>query len=673
MNTPSSKVPACKTDRAHRSDAFPKLALGILALLLIGSLNWESVYAASADPPVYIPGRTYDPTEPLVTPIGNGTRYYVDGTYGNDSNDGRSIESPFKTISKAVDRYGPLSAGDTILIRGGLYRERVSLANHSGTEENRIVIGPYNGEEVIIDASGSITGWTSVSGQIYKVKPGFVPNAVVADNEALFPEFSQDALTEGKWYYNSSTGDLFVWVPGGGSPAALDIGAVVDDEYQHGVSLNDVHYVTLYGLTVRFAGGHGINVLGNGVRVEKCRVRFNGKAGISLFGYGSTDSSGAEVVKNEVYFNMTRNWPRGRYKWGGWAMGVVSHGTPDPLFQGNVVYRNGGEGLGAYGGSGGVIRDNISCDNWSANIYVDNRPNVLVENNFVYSHTPDPNDLYNNGDPDPGDNRNLKRLRPEGIQTADENYSFNPPANLANITIANNLIVNCRRGIGHWGQASGSGLKNVRVLHNTIVTGVRIPGEATLVGIAIPQNDGNNTGSVYRNNIVYGSDPDTWLLYAEDIPSSADPFKGLTIDHNLWYHTGRSDPFHWGASWSGTYDYTHSEWLEISGTPHGGGDVIADPKLINPSTFLAADKKLQPDSPAIDAGESAGVAYDFEYAARPHGNGFGMGAFEYYTPDCDGDFDSDNDVDGSDLATMIDTGGLELFVFANNFGRIPCP
>ena len=115
---------------------------------------------------------------------------------------------------------------------------------------------------------------------------------------------------------------------------------------------------------------------------------------------------------------------------------------------------------------------------------------MVVENNFVYSHAPDPTDLYNNGDPDPGDNRSLKRLRPHGILTADENYSFTPPANLENITIANNVIVNCRSGIGHYGQASGSGLKNVHVLHNTIV----VPSELLenegqrIAGVSIPFN-----------------------------------------------------------------------------------------------------------------------------------------------------------------------------------------
>jgi hypothetical protein len=41
---------------------------------------------------------------------------------------------------------------------------------------------------------------------------------------------------------------------------------------------------------------------------------------------------------------------------------------------------------------------------------------------------------------------------------------------------------------------------------------------------------------------------------------------------------------------------------------------------------------------------------------------------------CPGDFNGDKDVDGSDLAEYIfDSGGLDLEVFAANFGKVNCP
>ncbi len=573
--------------------------------------------------------RTYDPTEVLVAPAGSGVIWYVDGAAGGDANDGRTPQTAFKTVARAIaGGAAPILPGDTVRIKAGRYRERTSVSK-SGTAANRIVIGPYGNGEVVLDASNAVTGWTLVSGQIYRAHTGYAVTAVVVDDTALFPEFSQGALTAGRYYYDAAAGDLYLWAPGGGSPATHDVGVIRDDAYQDGFLVNQASHLTLYGLTVRFAGGHGVSVLGNDVRIEKCRLRFNGKAGVNLYGYGSIATSDAQIVKNDIYSNVMRNWPRGRYKFGGWAAGAVSNGTANVLYQGNVSHRNHGEGMLVYGGPGGdVFRDNVVYDNWSVNLYVDNHPNVVVERNFLYSSGPNPSDLYNNGDPDPSDQKNLRRLRPEGIMTADENYGNG--SHLSNVLIANNVILNCRRGLTHYANAAGSGLKYVSVLNNTIVApATLIPGEGPVAGIVIPYNGGNNVGSSYRNNLVYASQPSTYVLYSEDIPSQTEKFQGLSLGNNLWFHTARSAPFHWGASYSASYDYTQAQWLALSGTAHGAGDVYANPMLVNSQDFDAFTKRpLDASSPAVDHGTGVALSGDYGECPRPTGAQYEMGAFE---------------------------------------------
>jgi hypothetical protein len=568
--------------------------------------------------------RFFDAQEVPVTPTGRGRTLWVDAQRGRSGNDGLSEARPFPTIGVAM---GTLAAGDTVRVKAGLYRERFSIPR-SGTPGARIVIGAHGDGPVVVDASTAVGGWALVSGQVYQAPVPFVVTAVVVDDQALRPEFSVAALTAGRYYHDPAAKRIYLWIPGGGNPASHDVGVVADDAYQDGIALNNAHHVTLYGLTVRFAGGHGISVLGDGVRVEKCRLRFNGKAGVSVFGYGSTRSSGLEVIRNEVYFNVIRNWPRGRYKWGGWAMGVVSNGTPDVLYEGNVVYRNGGEGLGAYSGSGGVIRNNVAYDNWSVNIYVDNRPNVVVEGNLVYSHTPRPQDLHNNGDDNPGDGKNLRRLRPDGILTADEKYDLTPPANLAKVTIANNVIVSCRRGISHYAQAAGSALRSVRVLHNTIVTPNELLAEESAQALTVPWNGGHNSDSVYRNNLVLGGHPQAQLL-SSDGPPGPESFAGLTMDRNLWYHPANGKPFHWGPSGRDGFDLDHATWAALPGPPHGGGDVVADPRLgANAAGPDGGGFRPQPGSEAIDRGTDAGVAADHCGQPRPGGRAPDIGAFE---------------------------------------------
>ena len=72
--------------------------------------------------------------------------YYV-ATSGNNSNSG-VINSPWLTIQFGVNQ---LQAGDTLLIRGGEYEEKIEI-DVSGTLNNLITIKSFESEEVILDA-----------------------------------------------------------------------------------------------------------------------------------------------------------------------------------------------------------------------------------------------------------------------------------------------------------------------------------------------------------------------------------------------------------------------------------------------------------------------------------------------------------------------------------------
>jgi hypothetical protein len=640
---------------ATRPDFCARFSVGCLLLLAGWVLAHPSQAAVppSPEPPVSVifPGRTYDPGEPLVTPIGSGTKYYVDDANGNDANDGRSLGTAFRTIGRAFDSHQlTLMPGDTILVRGGLYRGGVVLGNAMGAPGNPIVLGPYGDGEVIIDNSPAVTGWTLHAGETYRVTPGFEPVAVVVDNQPLYRETSLAALQAApavagvpaalRYVYDSASGDLYVRVSGG-SPAGRDVGVLKDDRYGvDGITVNNSNYLTLYGLTVRFSSARGINVLGDHVRLERNKVLFNTYAGISGFGYGSTLTTDLQVVKNFAYYNMMGNWPRGRWPYGGWAAGIGLGGAPNVLFEGNISQKSGGEGILAYAGAGATFRNNVSLDNFSVSYYFDNRKDGVLEGNVAICHTPTLADVYNN-DLDPADEffaKNVRRLRAEGIMTADEEYSLTPPANLENVLIRNNVVIGCRRGFNHYAAATGSALKNVRFLNNTIIMPTDLlpeheydaSGGTAIAGIVIPWNGGGNTGSVFENNLVVGGYPKAFLLYSEGMPAGqTDKFLGLSLSHNLWYQPNAPSPIHWGADWSSAYDYTHTQWLALSGAAHGAGDLTGDPILVDPGTDLVADKKPQSGSPAVDAGIAiAEVLTDFEGLARPQGSAYDIGAFE---------------------------------------------
>jgi hypothetical protein len=113
--------------------------------------------------------RSHAPMRPLPTaarrePIG-GAQRFVDPRRGNDSNSGTE-EAPWKTLGYALRQLQP---GNALLLRGGVYYEKVSL-NRSGTAEAPITIGSYPGELAVLDgglrefAEAPATSWEPFGG-----------------------------------------------------------------------------------------------------------------------------------------------------------------------------------------------------------------------------------------------------------------------------------------------------------------------------------------------------------------------------------------------------------------------------------------------------------------------------------------------------------------------------
>ena len=88
--------------------------------------------------------------------------YYV-STTGNDITGTGTLSNPWKTIQKAADT---MTAGDTCIIRGGTYRETVTL-NTSGSSANPINFKAYTGEIVTVSGAEPVTGWVNYSGSVY--------------------------------------------------------------------------------------------------------------------------------------------------------------------------------------------------------------------------------------------------------------------------------------------------------------------------------------------------------------------------------------------------------------------------------------------------------------------------------------------------------------------------
>ncbi|MGE0267436.1 MAG: O-antigen ligase family protein [Candidatus Omnitrophota bacterium] len=552
-----------------------------------------------------------------------GEIYYVDGLNGNDNNYGNSLKFPFKNIGRGIQN---LKAGDILLIKAGIYKEKLWIQT-AGTPEKPVIIGPYGDGEVILDASLEIDSWQPYKGNIYKVSCSKEVGAVVIDENPLFPNYNLYELSENQWYYDIANKLLYVYLKNGENPNNHPVGVVEYSKYNHAVFLNGARHVFLYGLTVRYAGGKGIEILGPYNRIEQCNIKFNAAHGIGMFRYENQHSDYTSVVKNHVYHNFLINWPRGRwpYKNGGWGMGIAGSASENGVITGNVVHKNGGEGIGVPVVGGQVI-DNIVYDNWSVNIYSDSSSKAIIDRNLIYCEDIDPADLTNNKDERPWDGRSLKRLRAEGIMTADEDE----PALSHDLKITNNIIIGCRKGVSHYGPAAWSGLKDVLVAHNTIILPDADGIWEDFVGINVPWNEGNNAGTVYRNNIVYATHKDTLLVnVAHDPLYRIEPFHGIAFDHNIWYHTSRKKPFYFGIPLITFFqDYDFKGWLKRGEDRDIDRDSqYKDPMFVNRIGFTAESVKLMKNSPAVNSGKIIeGLKTD--YMGNPRDERPDIGALE---------------------------------------------
>jgi hypothetical protein len=149
--------------------------------------------------------------------------YYVDSN-GNDSNDGLSASTPWKTIVKVNSIMSSLTAGSQILFKRGDTFYGMIMATKSGTAGNEIVFGSYGtGNLPVVTGVKAVIGWTVHSGNIYSANISDTISHLFANGKlmtvARFPNsrflkcdyanstvaFDDAELTQPAGYWNQAT------------------------------------------------------------------------------------------------------------------------------------------------------------------------------------------------------------------------------------------------------------------------------------------------------------------------------------------------------------------------------------------------------------------------------------------------------------------------------------
>ncbi len=301
----------------------------------------------------------------------NATTYYVT-TNGNNSNNGLSESTAWKTIKYAVEK--ATTPGDIVYVKAGLYDGERVVFNASGTSGNPITIEGYK------NAPGDITNtdWWQYGNELSATQMPLLDGGnrasgtafqIYSVNYVVIRNFQITNYNVGIGYYevNNNIAENII---------AKNFGDVTGSYNGKGISLAHSNNSTLKNCVVVNSGAEGINLLGNGNRLEKCKVYCNegytGQADVNAATDYYIVLYGDNNVLKDCYIERVGNLDHG-----GHGIGIKGNGennlfencTAKNLKNGGFYVRHRGvknntfnhcTAIGGESGDGFIVRDGAS-------------------------------------------------------------------------------------------------------------------------------------------------------------------------------------------------------------------------------------------------------------------------------------------------------------------------
>jgi len=317
----------------------------------------------------------------------SGRVFYVRQTIGNDTNDGLSPQTAWRSLSRLGS---DVHAGDVAYVGPGLYREMVTVAN-SGTPDAMI--------QFIADTTGQHTGdppgTVMITGADTMNETAFVPQPspgvfmapglkrqllqVVEMDAAKYlyriatdtPEYIRENLPAlevvarmpSTFHHNRESGKLYIHTSDGRAPSSHEIELI---RRSYGFLILEKHYVSVTGFTFRHMGTAGIGFgQGSGHGLALNNTSYGSWQGIRI-----SESNHVRVEGNTVF----RNGNSGIYFLSGSTQGHASR---------NIAYENAIGVRWSSGSVNGVALENLVFENREAGIAIEDTDNIRVSNNLI--------------------------------------------------------------------------------------------------------------------------------------------------------------------------------------------------------------------------------------------------------------------------------------------------
>lgn len=315
-----------------------------------------------------------------------GTTYFVRSTVGSDSEDGKTPQSAWKTVSRSAQVLGP---GDTLIIGPGIYREHVRI-EVSGLPDRPISIKGDPSGVLTGDPPGAVmmTGTVPVdesqfepegSPGVYKLKSAdLVYMAVEMDGtqhryanvrepKSDIPYVQRVRDKQSTAWYEMDEEMLYIHTSDDRPPVEHEIELIT----QHSAFfLKDASYVWFSGLTLRHYGDGTIYFQdGSDHGRVADSIVYGGRHGVRIL-----NSKNVEILNNIMMLNEN-------------AGAYFLRGSEGGRAEGNTTYDN---AVGLRWGSdsnNGLAQDNIIVDNSDAGLGIEKVTGQVVSRNLFWGNT----------------------------------------------------------------------------------------------------------------------------------------------------------------------------------------------------------------------------------------------------------------------------------------------
>lgn len=364
--------------------------------------------------------------------------------------------------------------------------------------------------------------------------------------------------------------------------------AVIDGNYTLPVTLYfflatvSGNYINVKNLEVTRSNQDAFIVTGAYDTITNVSVHDNMASGLIFM--GSHDTADRVTIYNNSQDYAGCSFKAGYSRWGG-AMSC-GPGSTYGMIKNSVVYNNWGEGLSSYSSGNSIsdhctIQDNVSFNNGSVFLYLQNSTHDLVQRNLIYRTSDTPRACAAN----------------IGLQLGNESTGVCT----SDSTIINNLVMGTYMTFNVDVCTFSGHLKNAVIANNTFVNAISKNGYNMGVYFRHYPTDNIFENTIFANNIIEQDD----ALIPIDVQAS---HPGLTFFNNLYNKTYMSSAV-------------------------GAGDVIGNPALAKTGSYTAGQLtanwfQLTAASAALNKGSYlSSVTTDFFNFAR--GNPPDIGAIEY--------------------------------------------